>query len=114
MRRQNILLPIVLKALPGARSRALDQISSRGIRRIKSQEGPDLILWGSSTLTSTLFEHGLAEEVLLVVYPVLLGAGKRFFAEGTPARSFELIRTKAFPSGVIMSAYKVAGPLKAG
>ncbi len=49
-----------------------------GIRRIKSQDGPDLILSGSSTLTSTLLEHGLADEVLLVVYPVLLGTGKRF------------------------------------
>jgi dihydrofolate reductase len=49
-----------------------------GIRRIKSQDGSDLILWGSSTLTSTLLEHGLADEVLLVVYPVLLGTGKRF------------------------------------
>ena len=83
-----------------------------GIRRLKSQDGPDLILWGSSTLTSTLLEHGLADEVLLVVYPVLLGAGKRFFAEGTPPRSFELVSTKAFPSGVILSAYKAAGPLK--
>src|SRR5205085_2515443 len=43
------------------------------VRRIKSQDGPDLILWGSSTLTSTLLEHGLADEVLLAVYPVLLG-----------------------------------------
>ncbi|MGI8508582.1 MAG: dihydrofolate reductase family protein, partial [Gemmatimonadaceae bacterium] len=65
-----------------------------GIRRIKSQGGADLILWGSSTLTSTLLEHGLADEVLLVVYPVLLGTGKRFFAEGTPPRSFELVSTK--------------------
>ena len=56
-----------------------------GVRRIKSQDGPDLILSGSSTLTSTLLEHGLADEVLLVVYPVLLGTGKRFFAEGPPA-----------------------------
>ena len=62
-----------------------------GIRRIKSQDGPDLILSGSSTLTSTLLEHGLADEVLLVAYPVLLGTGKRFFAEGTPPRSFELV-----------------------
>ena len=83
-----------------------------GTRRIKSQDGPDLILWGSSTLTSTLLEHGLAEEVLLVVYPVLLGTGKRFFAEGTPPRSFELVSTKAMPSGIILSTYKVAGPLK--
>jgi dihydrofolate reductase len=81
------------------------------IRRIKSQDGPDLILWGSSTLTSTLLEHGLAEEVVLAVYPVLLGTGKRFFAEGTPASSFELVGTQAFPSGIIFSTYKVAGPL---
>src|ERR1700689_4157980 len=73
-----------------------------GIRRIKSQDGPGLILWGSSTLTSTLLEHGLVDEVLLIVYPVLLGTGKRFFAEGTPPRSLELVSTKATPSGVIL------------
>ena len=84
------------------------------IRRIKSQDGPDLILWGSSTLTSTLLEHGLADEVLLVVYPVLLGTGKRFFAEGTPARSFELVSTQTTPTGIILSTYMVAGPLKTG
>ena len=85
-----------------------------GIRRIKSQDGPDLILSGSSTLTSTLLEHGLADEFLLIVYPVLLGTGKRFFAEGTPARCFELISTKALSSGIVINAYKVAGPLKTG
>jgi dihydrofolate reductase len=78
-----------------------------GIRRVKSQDGPDLILWGSSTLTSTVLEHGLADEVLLAVYPVLLGTGKRFFAEGTPARSFALADSKAFPSGIIFNTYKV-------
>ncbi|MES2248461.1 MAG: dihydrofolate reductase family protein [Pseudomonadota bacterium] len=85
-----------------------------GVRRIKSQAGPNLILWGSSTLTSTLLEHGLADEVLLIVYPVLVGAGKRFFAQGTPPRSLELVGTKAMPSGLLVSAYKVAGALKAG
>jgi len=85
-----------------------------GIRRIKSQDGPDLVLSGSSTLTSTVLEHGLAEEVLLVVYPVLLGKGKRFFAEGTPPRSFELVSTDTTPSGIVFSAYKLAGPLKTG
>jgi len=83
-----------------------------GIRRIKAQDGPDLVLSGSSTLTSTLLEQGLADEVLLAVYPVLLGTGKRFFAEGTPPRSFELVSTNAFPSGIIFNSYKAAGPLK--
>ena len=84
------------------------------LRRIKSQDGPDLILSGSSTLTSTLLEHGLADEVLLAVYPVLLGTGKRFFAEGTSACSFELVSTTAMPSGIIFNTYKVVGPLKTG
>ena len=85
-----------------------------GIRRIKSQDGPHLILWGSSTLTSMLLEHGLGDEVVLAVYPVLLGTGKRLFAEGTPPRSFELASTKSFPSGIIFTTYNVAGPLKTG
>ena len=85
-----------------------------GVRRIKATEGPDLVVSGSSTLTSVLLAHGLADEMLLPVYPVLLGAGKRFFAEGTPARAFELVSTTAMPSGIILSAYKVAGPLKTG
>ncbi len=83
-----------------------------GVRRIKSQDGPNLILCGSSTLTSTLLEHGLADEVWLIVYPVLLGQGKRFFAEGTPPRSFELASTNALASGVMINGYKFAGPLK--
>ena len=84
------------------------------VRRIKEQDGPDLVLAGSSTLTSTLLEEGLADEVLLMVYPVLLGTGKRFFAEGTPARSLELASSKALASGIVMNAYKGPGPLKTG
>lgn len=83
-----------------------------GIRRIKSQAGPDLILFGSSTLTSTLLEHGLADEVVLLVDPVLLGTGKRIFRDGTPARAFELASTQALPSGIVINSYKAAGPLK--
>jgi len=82
------------------------------IRRIKSPDGPDLILSGSSTLASTLLEHGLADEFVLLVYPVLLGNGKRFFAEGTPPRAFELANTRALSSGIVINAYKAAGPLK--
>ena len=82
------------------------------VRRIKSQGGRDLVLSGSSTLTSTLLEHGLADDVLLIVSPVLLGTGKRFFAEGTPARAFELVSTNTTATGIIFSSYKVAGPLK--
>jgi dihydrofolate reductase len=84
------------------------------IRRLKSQSGPDLVVSGSGTLLSTLFEHALADEVVLAVNPVLLGTGKRFFADGTSGRSLELVSTQTMPSGVILSSYKVVGPLRAG
>jgi dihydrofolate reductase len=83
-----------------------------GLRGIKVGEGPNLILWGSSTLTSALLEHGLADEVLLLVYPVLLGKGKRFFAEGTPARALALESTQASATGIVMNGYRVVGPLQ--
>jgi dihydrofolate reductase len=83
-----------------------------GVRRIKAEDGPGLVLTGSSTLTSALLEHGLADEVVLVVYPVLVGTGKRLFAEGTPGQTFEFAGTTPTASGVLLSTYKVAGPLK--
>jgi dihydrofolate reductase len=85
-----------------------------GVRRIKAKDGPDLITWGSSTLTPLLLEHGLADEVLLLVYPVLLGTGKRFFSDGSPPRELALIDTKAASSGVVMSTYRPNGPLRMG
>ena len=83
-----------------------------GVRGIKAKDGADLILWGSSTLTSALLEHELADEVNLLVYPVLLGKGKRFFAEGTPPRAFALDSTKPLPSGIVINTYKAPGPLQ--
>ena len=82
------------------------------VRAVKAKNGADLILSGSSTLTSVLLEHGLADEVILLVNPVLLGKGKRLFAEGTPPRAFALGSTQALPSGIVINTYRAAGPLQ--
>ena len=83
-----------------------------GILRIKSTDGPDLIVWGSSTLTSVLLEQGLVDDVVLVVYPVLLGQGKRFFSDSADPRELALVSTKAMPSGVLINTYRHVGPLR--
>jgi dihydrofolate reductase len=85
-----------------------------GVRRIKAKDGPDLIVWGSSTLTPVLLEHGLVDEVLLLVHPVLLGTGKRFFSDGTPPRELALVGTKVASSGVVISTYRPSRPLRTG
>ena len=83
-----------------------------GIRDLKSNDGPDLIVWGSSTLTTMLLEKGLADEVVLLVYPVLLGRGKRFFADSAAPRELALVSTRATPTGVLMNTYRHVGSLR--
>ncbi len=83
-----------------------------GVRGIRAKAGPDLIVSGSSTLTSALIEHGLADEMLLLVNPVLLGKGKRLFAEGTPPRAFVFESTRTSPTGILANKYKFAGTLQ--
>ncbi len=82
----------------------LDLVES--IRRIKAKHGPDLMLAGSMSLIALLLEHGLADEVILLVNPVVLGKGKRFFADANLPRSFALVSSKASPSGILVNIYK--------
>jgi dihydrofolate reductase len=83
-----------------------------GIRGVKSKDGPDLIVWGSSTLTSVLLDRGLVDEVVLLVYPVLLGRGKRFFSDRVSPRELALVSTKAMSSGVLINVYGHVGSLR--
>lgn len=83
-----------------------------GVRRVKSTDGPDLIVWGSSTLTSALLDQGLVDEVVLFVYPVLLGRGKRLFSDSADPRGLALVSTKATSSGVLMNTYRHVGSLR--
>ncbi len=82
------------------------------VRHIKAGDGPDLIVAGSASLTSTLVEHGLADEVLLAVNPILLGTGKRLVADGTPARALEFVTTLTTPTGIVFTTYRAAGALQ--
>lgn len=84
----------------------------KGVRGLKSKGGPDLIVWGSSTLTSELLGHGLVDEVVLLVYPVLLGRGKRFFSDTVDARELAFVSTKATPTGVLINTYRHVGSLR--
>lgn len=85
-----------------------------GVRRVKSKDGPDLIVWGSSTLTPVLLEHELVDELLLLVFPVLLGRGKRLFSDSVGPRELALVGTEAASSGVLLSTYRPAGSLRTG
>jgi dihydrofolate reductase len=82
-----------------------------GVRRIKATDGPDLIVWGSSTLTPVLLEQGLVDELVLLVYPVLLGRGKRCFSDRADPRKFEFVSTQTSRAGVLLNTYRHVGSL---
>ena len=82
------------------------------VRRVKSGDGPDLLVWGSSTLTPLLLDQGLVDDVVLIVYPVLLGRGKRLFSDRVGARELSLVSTKATPTGVLLNTYRHVGALR--
>lgn len=77
------------------------------VQRIKAMKGPDLIVAGSSTLICDLLDHGLADEVILLVNPIALGRGKRFFEGGSLPRGFALGGSRALPSGILVNIYKL-------
>lgn len=85
-----------------------------GIGRVKQAGGPDLIVWGSSTLTPMLISEGLADEVVLLACPVLIGRGKRIFSDLVQPSALTLIESKAAPSGVIISRYQPSGSMPTG
>jgi dihydrofolate reductase len=83
-----------------------------GVRGLKSTDGPDLIVSGSSTLTSVLFGQGLVDEVVLITYPVLLGRGKRILSDTVNARELAFVSSKATPTGVLINTYRYVGALR--
>lgn len=84
------------------------------IKNLKSEDGPDLKVWGSGNLIQTLLKNDLVDELWLKIFPITLGTGKRLFAEGTIPAAFKLTDSKATPSGVIFANYKREGKVKTG
>ena len=74
------------------------------ITRLKAGDGQDITVHGSATLVQTLMQHDLVDRYRLLVYPVVLGQGKRLFKEGTPA-TLKLVEARSFNSGVAALIY---------
>lgn len=84
------------------------------VRQLKSEDGPDLHVWGSGDLVQTLLKHDLVDELWLKIFPVTLGSGKRLFGEGTIPAAFNLSDSKVSPLGVIIANYTRGGEVKTG
>ena len=72
------------------------------------------MIQGSSVLLHQLLARDVVDELRLLVYPIVLGRGKRLFDDGAQAAAFRLARTRATPTGVIVSRYEREGDVRTG
>jgi len=84
------------------------------IKTLKTSNGPNIQVWGSSQLIQLLLENGLVDELHLRVFPVILGEGKKLFKDGTIATAFTLTESKVTSKGVIIAYYQRAGGVRTG
>jgi dihydrofolate reductase len=85
-----------------------------GVAALKRQDGPELQVHGSGDLAQTLIRHDLVDEYRLWVFPVVVGAGKRLFAEGTVPAGLTLVDSTVSTTGVVIGTYRPAGPIVTG
>jgi dihydrofolate reductase len=78
---------------------------AKEITTLKQQDGKDIAVHGSATLAQTLMQHDLVDRYRLLVYPVIVGKGKRLFKEGIPA-ALKLLESQSFSSGVVALVYE--------
>lgn len=81
------------------------------VARIKSSEGSDIIIQGSSTIYPGLLAAGLIDELILMTFPVTLGSGKRLFGDGTPVEKLEMTDHKVTGRGTVIATYRPGGSL---
>ena len=84
------------------------------LRTIRDGEGPDLLIQGSSTIYAPLMSAGLLDRLTLMIFPVVLGGGKRLFGDETPAGSLRLIDHKVTRSGAVIATYEPSGKIEHG
>ena len=84
------------------------------VAALKAEDGPEIQVHGSPGLMQTLLQHDLIDEYRLWIFPLVLGAGKRFFGEGTTPVGLELADSKVSKSGVTINIYRRAGGIEPG
>jgi dihydrofolate reductase len=92
----------------------LDEDVAAAIAALKDTDGPELQVHGSADLLQTLMRHDLIDEYRLWVFPVVVGAGKRLFAEGVVPASLELVQSAVSTTGVVIGTYRPAGAITIG
>ena len=100
--------------LAWANSKLLGTDSVGALKKLKSENGPDLLVQGSGDFLQTLWSQGLVDEFCLLTFPLLLGKGKPVFGGSVAPTALKLVKSKTYPTGVIVANYVPDGTVKTG
>jgi dihydrofolate reductase len=88
--------------------------AAEGLAALKQEDGPELQVHGSANLIQTLLRHNLVDEYRLWVFPLVLGSGKRLFADGAIPSGLRLVDSTVSSTGVVIGTYQPAGEIVPG
>jgi dihydrofolate reductase len=92
--------------LPWPNSTLLKGEVGDAVAELKQQASGDLIVMGSGELIRTLMRRGLIDEYMLVIHPLVLGTGRKMFADGVPPAALRLVNSETTAKGVVIATYE--------
>jgi dihydrofolate reductase len=95
--------------LPWRNSTLLKGDAAEAVARLRAQPGKDIVVLGSGRLVQTLTKHNLVNEYVLLIHPLVLGVGRRLFAEGEAQQTLRLVEVKTTGTGVVIAPYQPRG-----
>jgi dihydrofolate reductase len=84
------------------------------VKRLRQEDGPDLVTQGSSELVHALLAEDLVDAMRIFTVPVVLGGGKKLFADGSAPHSFTLTTSRTSSTGIVITRYERAGEVRIG
>ncbi|EFH81149.1 dihydrofolate reductase family protein [Ktedonobacter racemifer] len=103
---QKYVVSTTLKTADWNHSTLLQGNIAEAITALKQQPGKNIVVSGSGRLVQSLMQFGLVDEYSLLVYPIILGAGRRLFSDGLNTSSLRLIEARPFSNGVVLLRYQ--------
>jgi len=94
--------------LPWQNSTLLDGDATRAVAKLKQETNDDITVLGSGVLVQSLLDHGLVDRLVLMIHPLLLGAGRRLFRDSGPPTSLRLVDSVTTTKGVMIATYEKA------
>jgi dihydrofolate reductase len=103
-----------LDTLEWENSTLLEGDVPEAVAKLKQEDGPEIQVHGSSDLIQTLLEHDLVDELRLMIFPLVLGTGKRIFGDGAVPAGLALADSDTSSTGVVMATYEREGDIRYG